>query len=329
MNPGAPIVLAARRNAWQAFLDLDVWHTADEVGEGNAPTDWIAFFDVDTLQASSAKHRLFNALSPLASRTDPLWHTAVERLLVLEDLLSLDGPAFSRGAFMVECDVMLYKPLNLRTVALSELMPSGMAVVPMSPSWSSLAVMWADRPAAVGRLNNWLMDRMLLRDGALAAITAGDAHEMRLLGAFRDQQGPSALGLLPTQPNSKATTSTGGGLFDPAGWGQFLGGTPHGDGPGFLDREHTLGAAVRMGRVRVRWNDAVSAPETRWCPYGVEGDDCVVHALFNLHVHSKNTAAFVTCGASAAAAASERSALVDTAAATLATEEAEEEAAGF
>ena len=208
---------------------------------------------------------------------------------------------------------MLYQPISTYAADLVSL-PSGMAVLPMNPKWCSLAVMWVHRPSALGRLNNWFVDRLLLREGALRVMTEGEPHEMRLLGVFREQYGVAGLDMLPTVPSSAVMASTRKRLFDPAAWGQYVGGTPHGDGPGFLDTAHTLGDAIRIRRVTTRWvkpekpssGGPSRVPVTRWCPYSREGEDCVEHRLANLHVHSKNTAAFATCGAAGAAAKADR-----------------------
>jgi len=198
---------------------------------------------------------------------------------------------------------MLYGDMSAFISGLGSL-ESGLAVLPMSPTWCSLAVAWVQRPAALGRLVNWLTDRLLLRDSVLLTLTKGEAHEMRLLGVYREQKGPSSLQLLPTQPNSALglprLASTERLLLDPAAWGQFVGGTPHpGQGPGFLDESHTLGEAMRIRRVTIGWDDDGfgAQPFTTWCPFSVEGSDCVTHRLLNLHVHSKNLAPFMTCGA--------------------------------
>jgi len=68
-------------------------------------------------------------------------------------------------------------------------------------------------------------------------------------------------------------------LFDPGSYGQFLGGTNNGHGPGFTDSEHFIGDHINQGKIKkVEFVDG--------CPF-VDGIK-----LFNLHVHSKNLELF-------------------------------------
>ena len=99
-NPDAPIVVVAFQAAWDAFVASPAWNTADEEGADNQVTEWATFIPLELLHAATAKHRLFNAVSSLKQSPLKLWHTAVERLLVLEALFTSELIDHERGAYV-------------------------------------------------------------------------------------------------------------------------------------------------------------------------------------------------------------------------------------
>jgi hypothetical protein len=80
-------------------------------------------------------------------------------------------------------------------------------------------------------------------------------------------------------------------LFDPAFWGQYAGGTPHGDGPGFSASHHWIGHDLHSGRYSIEWS---RDGEGRRVPEVVsDGHAPARWPLFNLHVHSKKISEFI------------------------------------
>jgi hypothetical protein len=67
-----------------------------------------------------------------------------------------------------------------------------------------------------------------------------------------------------------------GYLFDPGSYGQFLGGTNNGDGPGFIDPKHYVGKELMQKRIDVIFDQK---------PYIIYQNQNI--PIFNLHVHNK------------------------------------------
>jgi hypothetical protein len=80
-------------------------------------------------------------------------------------------------------------------------------------------------------------------------------------------------------------------LFDAAPLGQFLGGTPGGDGPGIAYRYHWIGRDLLDGRFAIEWEQD---HEGRRIPRVIDRyDGGRAWKLNNLHVHSKRLEDFV------------------------------------
>lgn len=118
--------------------------------------------------------------------------------------------------------------------------------------------------------------------------------------------------LKPFFPNGSYTGFPTGGLWDPNSWGQFLGGTSRkrGRDRGFTDGTHIAGLGMRLSQCRPHMG-CVNVTEYGYLanhapashaglgnvrcytgPVAHCGGEEPVFPLWNLHVHSKNTAAF-------------------------------------
>lgn len=107
--------------------------------------------------------------------------------------------------------------------------------------------------------------------------------------------------LLPSAPGAAAPdgwdytspyTLDSDGFFDPAGYGQFLGGSPHnGNKPGFTDANHYIGRLLANGEWDcVIIDDAKNGKR----PYLLHKRSGWTAPILSLHIHSKNTKKFLS-----------------------------------
>jgi len=104
-------------------------------------------------------------------------------------------------------------------------------------------------------------------------------NEMTLMRAY-SYENPSAFAFLPTIPNGEVNEFNS--LFDPASWGQFVGGT-QGEGPGAKPKDHYIGLVLRDNpRYTVIWKQEIQGR----VPYFKYDENEI--KINNLHIHSKN-----------------------------------------
>lgn len=105
--------------------------------------------------------------------------------------------------------------------------------------------------------------------------------DMTILKVF-SKEFSNHIEFLPTLPNAK-NIEMFNSLFDPASWGQYLGGTNNGHAPGFTDPTHIIGSAIRNNP---NWKIL----------FGNNGANLVsddkTYYINNLHVHCKQLQRF-------------------------------------
>jgi hypothetical protein len=99
--------------------------------------------------------------------------------------------------------------------------------------------------------------------------TGDHIHEMRLLNYC----GQNLIKNLPVYPSGAVYESY---LFDPSSYGQHLDGTPNGEQPGYLDKEHIVGS-------QITYTDTIFFDKKPYLKHNSK-----ILPIFNLHVHSKN-----------------------------------------
>jgi hypothetical protein len=119
----------------------------------------------------------------------------------------------------------------------------------------------------------------IMRQGERNLLSFGFDHisEMSLLSMAEKLNNIGSFNSLPEKDNDY--------VFDPASYGQFLGGTNNEHGPGFTDPKHYVGQKIKSGHIEVLFGPN----------YPVVWDKLTdTHKkIFNLHIHSKNLGEFV------------------------------------
>ena len=204
------------------------------------------------------------------------WRYTCERLFVLEEHML--GLGVDR-CLHIESDVLLYMPpaeydewLNLRY-------GSAVAVCPLTDTEDTAAIMYVGSRASLSRFNDALLDLVELGPERLLETYGGEmANEMRMLYLLREQGLAEAL---PTTiPDGEALEAPC--LFDPASYGQWVGGTHSKPGIAWAGSHHAIGREFIADRYEVVW-DAWRRPSARL----VDHPDATLWRLANLHIHSK------------------------------------------
>lgn len=118
-----------------------------------------------------------------------------------------------------------------------------------------------------------VFDIVRLGEGSARAITGDEIHEMRLLG-YVDDGIITKLPVLPEELNEFNF------IFDPSSYGQYIGGTPNGHSPGFIDRTQYVGSKL-TNNMQIIFDGK---------PYILVNNK--KYNIFNLHVHSKDLAKY-------------------------------------
>lgn len=105
-------------------------------------------------------------------------------------------------------------------------------------------------------------------------------NEMTLIRAY-SKEFPKILKELPSLPQETIFD----GLFDPAGYGQYLGGTPHnGKQSGWMEERHYIGKKLINNDISVEWCDKSDYNK----PIVIDNKTNIIYNINSLHVHSKD-----------------------------------------
>jgi hypothetical protein len=177
-----------------------------------------------------------------------------------------------------ENDVMVYA--NLLELPF-QIMGNNVAVTRATNDHISCAFMVIPSYNAMAKVCIYLLEQLAKGEEQLHREYPGvGLSEMTLLSDC------PYLAYLPTMPGDKYSTKLG--LFDPAAYGQYLGGTnTPGKGPGHAEERHFIGAKILS-------EDLAPVPHTveGLGPSVLDKSSGLHHQLNTLHVHSKNLGGF-------------------------------------
>lgn len=255
------------------------------------------------------------------------WHYTMLRLFVLEALMQRYS---IQSCLHIENDVLIYATPDTLVGRLEACYSGRCAATPLGPSAGcTAAVMYVSRRAALTEVCKEMLSLLSVDEAQVRRSLGADmVNEMVLLGVIRhtipelldvlpvapypqtrlpsvkrvfkpwarpflrlaDRIYPKVLNRIPAEEQSKNLPKIGY-LFDPAFWGQYVGGTPHGDGPGFSAAHHWIGHDLCAGRYSIAWEiDELG----RKVPFVTAHEDPNAKwPIFNLHIHSKKITDFV------------------------------------
>ena len=256
-NPETPIDFIAAKPA-DYFNDLDInWINQKDV-EGVLLKRFrsVSWFD---------RHGTPNTTHP---SPDSFWAKTAERLFYLEEYIWQNQYT---DVVHIENDVMLYGDI----MELNSAIP--VTGITTSPFQTTFALAYISDPQYYRNVCSSLIEFMRYGEQKLLGFGYDHISEMSLLNLAWHQGVIGTFNIFPEENNDW--------VFDPASYGQFLGGTNNNHARGFTDSKHYIGQKIRSGKFEVSFDS--DGPKV-W-----DKENNVHKKIFNLHIHSKNLKDFV------------------------------------
>lgn len=286
---------------------------------GIANTRWERSRAVQALREVSWLNRLYGA--------GGFWHYTLERLFVLAELMrDEDLPRILH----LENDVTIYFDPTKMAGILDRCFGKSCAAGPLGPAEGcTAAIFYAGSRQTLDAICSAILGLLPLGERKLRSVLpSAMVNESILLGIVQRRE-PGLLRSFPVAPTAPihspiiprawarsaapllrwldkaaprlATALPPHGLsncldefaslFDAASWGQYAGGTPHGDGPGATFRHHWIGPDLQDGRFTLNW---CTDHAGRRFPVVIDRrHDEREWKLNNLHIHCKRIRDFV------------------------------------
>lgn len=214
------------------------------------------------------------------------WDVTCQRFIILESLMSrynLDA------VFHIENDVTIYNELT----SLSEYVTKfkdAVAVNPTGPDVSTGAFIYVDTLDAISFVNEQFIHLLQNKHLILERSSDNFVSEMYMLKMLHDDY-PDKVKWFPILPYGEYSDPDIDMLFDPATWGQLLGGIPNGQMIGADQlQHHWIGKEMHPERkFEYVWEDD---DKGRRCPFVVDQDG-TKYKLNNLHIHCKRIREFM------------------------------------
>jgi len=210
------------------------------------------------------------------------WIVTALRLIYIENFMK---SMKLKDVYHFENDVLIYRNISTINDKFQELYPR-MAITPGGPDKCITGFMYIHDFAPLSKMTEFFVE-MLRKYGKpnLMKMYGMDmVNEMTLMRAFSKEY-PDDLQFLPILPFGEWSTNFEefGSLFDPASYGQFIGGSAQDKIPGLMPSDHYIGQYMRSHpEVKMGW---MSWDHLR-VPFVIY--DGVAYDINNLHIHSKN-----------------------------------------
>lgn len=211
---------------------------------------------------------------------DDFWTVAATRLMYIENFMRLRQMI---NVYHFENDVLIYFSLSQYNTYIKKHYQIGMTIG--GPDKCMTGFAFFKDYKALQHMNMFF--RNLLFEYGIAGVKqtfrVDMVNEMTLMRIY-SSDADSKLRPFPTMPVPPMNhrLEDFGSLFDPASWGQFVGGT-RSEGPGAMPQDHYIGQFLRkLGNVWPTWlrKDGLMVPIFQYA--GVD------YRINNLHIHSKN-----------------------------------------
>lgn len=218
------------------------------------------------------------------------WTVSITRFIYLENFMRENN---LRHVYHFENDVLIYFDISKFHNVFKQLY-SNIAITPGGPMKTMTGFMYIDNHRSLERMTDFFID-VLARlgvDGACKEYDLDMAHEMSLMAVYNRDKGPHYMAYLPILPFGAFSQNFDkfNAIFDPASWGQFVGGTRE-EGPGARVTDHYVGLVLKAYlQYKVDWKVEGGLK----IPYFSYDGNLV--KINNLHIHSKNLSAFTSAG---------------------------------
>jgi hypothetical protein len=203
--------------------------------------------------------------SYFSNNNNPLWHNSLMRVFAINSFMQKNN---IEGIIHFDNDVMIYSDFT----ELKHLFENKNYITPHKTTEYTFGFSYLNNKQEFNILCERILKLIGLGEFNVKNLTGDEAHEMRLLGFC----GSNIIKDLPTHPQINNVQEF---IFDPSSYGQFVGGTPNGHLPGFIDKTQ-LGGSLFTEPPNIRYNK-----EEDIFYYIYNNTE---YKIFNLHVHNKD-----------------------------------------
>lgn len=234
-----------------------------------------------TRQSSLAENKElneFNSVSWMKEIYGDFWSVTFARLYYLEALMKRQNLS---EVVHIENDVLIYT--DFAKIPFKKVYEGKVAVNPIGEKYDAFACVYVDSWEPMHKLNQELLRLLALGNNYLMELIGESMVNEMLLLRLISKLERDYIAYLPSLPENYIPEL--GYLFDPASYGQFIGGTGS-NNTGWTGDHHYIGRAINENKISVF--PKLSELE---CPVVVDKDGN--YPIANLHIHSKELHKYV------------------------------------
>ena len=228
---------------------------------GDVKPDFIdkdfTFIDINELDITSNNNYF-------ANDPNPLWRTSILRIFAINSFMQKYN---IEGIIHFDNDVMIYDNFN----KIKKYFKKKNYITPHKTTEYAFGFSYLNNKDDFKKLSDKIQKIIEKGENEVKKLTGDNAHEMRLLNFCGE-------GLIESLPVHPEINDVAGYVFDPSSYGQYIGGTPNGHPPGFVDETQLIGTFLK-NNPNIVFNKEDNL-------YTLLNNN-KVYKIFNLHIHSK------------------------------------------
>lgn len=209
--------------------------------------------------------------------SEGFWTYAAVRLFYIEalmDRLKLDN------IIHLESDIVIYENPSIHYNAMRRLFNNKIAVNPLGEDHITLSYIYMDSKQAIERVNNHFIELIKKSQNEVNELTNNNGvNEMTIVNLIAKYY-PDLIDFFPILPDSRYIEDFNC-VFDPASYGQYLGGTDNGHPKGYAGNHHYIGRKINNKELDIYKLD------NHYYVNGVR--------ISSLHIHNKKVIGDFTC----------------------------------
>jgi hypothetical protein len=256
------------------------------IGNEDIFTKGANFINIDEFENESLIKE-FKNISFYENDGNPLWRTSMARFFYIESLIKKMNLT---DIFHFDNDVMIYD--NFNKILINKKSSDENIITPTNEFNLTCGMMYIKDNDAILKLNQKLFEKLKLGVNSIynnypnrgSSIDPFMVNEMTILKIIQEEN-ESLLSLFPILPTD-INFNQYNICFDPASWGQHIGGTNCGHGPGWAGEHHYIGREILKNTYKALFQNG--KPEVLDLKLNKK------YPIFNLHIHSKNLNTFLS-----------------------------------
>lgn len=218
------------------------------------------------------------------------WTLAATRLIYIENFMRIYS---IENAYHFENDVLLYYNLQEHHEKFINFYKN-IAITTGGPDKSMTGFMFIKNHISLSMMIDFFINTLKIYGigGTIQKYGMDMVHEMSLMKFYGVEKGSEFISNLPILPFGEYSEhfSDFASIFDPATWGQFVGGTRN-EGPGAKPQDHYIGILLKQN---TNWSVIWKEENSLKVPYFNKDNE--LFRINNLHIHSKNLNKYLSNG---------------------------------